>query len=365
MLRGKHVDARKESKQSPAGMLFGGKRGTIGIDSRNCSSLTSGEITDTMNDTRPTLRTIRAAHERIGPHIHRTPVVTCQALDDMTGMRLFLKCENLQKAGAFKSRGACNAVFSLSEEDAGRGVVTHSSGNHAAALARAASLRGIPAFIVMPSNAPQVKVDAVRNYRGEITFCEPTLEAREQTAARVLEETGAVFVHPYDDPRIIAGQGTAALELLEDVPQLDAIVVPVGGGGLLSGTLLAAKELKPRVLVIAAEPTAADDAYRGWKQSERIATVTNQTIADGLRTAVGEITFPIIHELVDDIILASEERILSAMRVILQRTKLVVEPSSAVPLAALFETEQSLLSGKSVGVILSGGNLDLAEKFWA
>jgi threonine dehydratase len=308
--------------------------------------------------TRPDLTEIRRAHERIRPHVHRTPVMTCAALDRLVGASLFFKCENLQKAGAFKSRGACNAVFSLSDEMARRGVVTHSSGNHAGALARAAALRGIAAHIVMPSNSRQIKVAAVREYGGQITLCPPTLAGREETAARIMAETGAVLIHPYDDERIIAGQATAAVELLEQVDDLDVIMAPVGGGGLLSGTLLAAKSLRPEIRVLAAEPRLADDAFRSWRAGKFIPAGKSETIADGLRTSLGKLTFPIIMDLVDDILLASEEAIVEATRLILQRAKTVVEPSAAVPLAALLENDANL-RGRRVGMILSGGNLDL------
>lgn len=309
---------------------------------------------------RPDLNAIRAAHERIQPYVHRTPVVTCLGLDRWLGMRLFFKCENLQKAGAFKSRGACNAVFSLDEEQAPRGVVTHSSGNHAGALARAAQLRGIPAYIVMPTTAPQVKVAAVREYGGQITFCEPTLVAREATARTVMQQTGAALIHPYDDEWIIAGQATVAVEFLEQVPELELVIAPVGGGGLLAGILLAVKALRPDVRVVAAEPQNADDAYRSWKSGSLVPAGPPGTIADGLLTSLGEKTLPIILELVDDIWLASEAAISRAMRRILERTKQVVEPSAAVPLAALVEhPDRQRWSERSVGLVLSGGNVDL------
>ena len=309
------------------------------------------------NSTRPTLAEIRETHDRIRPHIHRTPIVTCETLDRLTGCKLYFKCENFQKAGAFKSRGACNAVLCLSDDDAKQGVVTHSSGNHAAALARAARIRGIDAHIVMPSNSPAVKVEAVRGYGGRIVFCEPNQPARETTAAQVQQETGATMIHPYDDSRIIAGQGTAVIELLEDAPTLDTIMTPVGGGGLLSGTLIAAKQIAPAVTVIAAEPANADDAYQGWKSKKFIPSDSPQTIADGLKTALGQITFPIIHELVDDILLATEDAIHDALLLMLERAKLVIEPSSAVPLAALLSNDHGL-GGQKIGIILSGGNID-------
>jgi threonine dehydratase len=311
---------------------------------------------------RPDLEDIRSAHQRIVPYINKTPVMTCTTLDDMVGARLFFKCENFQKAGAFKFRGACNAVFSLTDEEASFGVVTHSSGNHAAALSLAAGKRGITARIVMPSSAPRVKVDAVRGYGGIITFCEPTLDSRESTAELVIKETGAVFIHPYNDYRIIAGQGTAALELLEDIPDLDFLLAPVGGGGLLSGTAIAAKGLNPRIKVIGCEPKNADDAYRSIKAGRIIPSENPNTIADGLKTSLGDKTFPIIRDLVDDILLATEEEIVTAMRHIFERMKIVVEPSAAVPLAVLLSGQLNV-ANRSVGVILSGGNADFSRFF--
>ena len=308
--------------------------------------------------TKPDLEAIHAAHERIRAHIHHTPVLTCATLDGLAGASLFFKCENFQKAGAFKSRGACNAVFSLSATEAAQGVVTHSSGNHAAALARAAAIRGIAAHIVMPTNAPAIKRAAVEAYGGRITPCEPTLEARETTAAKVQRETGAVMVHPYDDERIIAGQGTAALELIEEVPDLDFILAPVGGGGLLSGTAIVAKASMPGIRVIGCEPALADDAYRGFREGRLCPVLRTDTVADGLRTALGEKTFPIVRELVDRIILAEEIEIIRAMRLTWERMKIVIEPSSAVPLAALLDAELDTRA-KRIGIILTGGNVDL------
>jgi threonine dehydratase len=310
----------------------------------------------------PDLSRIRAAHERIRPFINRTPVLACSALNKMVGVDLFFKCENFQKVGAFKFRGACNAVFSLSDEEASRGVATHSSGNHAAALALAAAKRGINARIVMPSNSPRIKIDAVRGYGGMITFCEPTLESRETTAEKLVQETGATFIHPYNDYRIIAGQGTATLELLEEIPHLDFILAPVGGGGLLSGTSIAAKGLNPQIKVIGCEPKNADDAYRSKRAGRIIPSRNPNTIADGLRTSLGDKTFPIIRDLVDDIFLATEEEIVTAMRHIFERMKIVVEPSAAVPLAVLL-SRQLNVANKKVGLILSGGNVDLSRFF--
>jgi threonine dehydratase len=301
---------------------------------------------------------IRAARERIGAHIHRTPVVTSASLDALTGARLYFKCENLQRSGSFKMRGASNAVFSLSEEEAARGVVTHSSGNHAAALALAAKERGIRAWIVMPSDAPQVKRRAVEAFGGEIVLCEPTLAAREAGAAELLRRTGAVLIHPYDDDRIVAGQGTAALELLEEVPDLDFVLAPVSGGGLLSGTAIAAKGMRPAIRVIGCEPRNADDAARSLAAGKIELAATSRTIADGLRAALAPRTFEILRRLVDQVALVEEDEIVSAMRLLWDRLKLVVEPSGAAAAApALFAKIGA--EDKKVGIILSGGNLDL------
>lgn len=312
----------------------------------------------------PDLNDIRTAHQRIRPYIKKTPVLTSTALDSMFGARLFFKCENFQKAGAFKFRGACNAIFSLSDDEALRGVVTHSSGNHAAALALAASKREITARIVMPSNAPAVKLAAVRGYGGIITFCEPSQVSRERTAEQIGKETGATFIHPSNDYRIIAGQGTAALELMQEVENLDFLLAPVGGGGLLSGTAIAAKGLRSKIKVIGCEPKDADDAYRSMKAGHIIPSNYPNTIADGLRTSLGDKTFPIIRDLVDEILLATEEEILTAMRHIFERMKIVAEPSAALPLAVLLANQLDV-AGKKVGVILSGGNVDFSGFFEA
>lgn len=309
------------------------------------------------------LTDIRTAHARIQDKINRTPVMTSESLDAMAGARLYFKCENLQKVGAFKARGATNAVFSLAEDEALRGVATHSSGNHAAALARAAKLRGIPAYIVMPSNAPKVKQASVSRYGGKIIFCEPTLEAREAAAARIVEETGATLIHPYNDLRVMAGQGTSALELLEEVPDLDLILCPVGGGGNLSGMAVAAKGIKPGIRVVGVEPKGADDASRSFR-SGHIEPMTNpKTIADGLRTSLGDKTFPEIRRHVDDIVTVSEDAIVKAMRTLWEVMKLVVEPSGAVSYAALVEGQLDA-KGKKVGLLLSGGNVDLDTLPW-
>jgi threonine dehydratase len=306
---------------------------------------------------------IRSAAERIQPYIHRTPVLTSESLNEKVGAQVFLKCENLQKVGAFKFRGACNAVFSLNDEEAGRGVCTHSSGNHAQALALAARMRGIPAYIVMPNNAPLVKQKAVAGYGGEITFCAPTLEAREATLTRIYERTGANFVHPYNDERVIAGQGTAALELLEDVPDLDAIVAPVGGGGLISGTAIAATETRSEIQVLAGEPEMADDAYQSMQAGTIVPSVQPRTIADGLLTSLGTLTFPIVQQRVNQIVTVSERGIIDAMRFIWERAKIIIEPSAAVAVGVLWERKIDL-RGLNVGVILSGGNVDLGKLPW-
>lgn len=311
----------------------------------------------------PDIETIRRAAERINPFINRTAVLTCRSLDQMVDAELYFKCENFQKVGAFKFRGASNAVFSLSDRKVKCGVATHSSGNHAQALALAAKNRGIKAYIVMPENAPKVKIRGVKDYGGNIIFCEPTLKAREGTLARVVDETGANFIHPYNDYRVIAGQGTAALELLEDVKSLDAVVVPVGGGGLLSGTALTFSNLSPQTRVIAAEPEGADDAYRSFYQGKLIPSVNPKTIADGLLTSLGSLTFPIIRKYVHQIATVSEDAIISSMRLIWERMKIIIEPSAAVPFAALLE-EKINLKGKRIGIILSGGNVDLDKLPW-
>jgi threonine dehydratase len=310
-----------------------------------------------------TLDDIQQAAERIEPYAHRTPVLTNDSLDQRVGAQVYLKCENFQKVGAFKFRGACNAVYSLSDGEAARGVCTHSSGNHAQALALAARMRGIPAYIVMPNNAPSVKKNAVAGYGGQITFCEPTLEARESTLDRIRLDAGANVVHPYNDERVIAGQGTAALELLEDVPDLDVIITPVGGGGLLSGTAIAATETKKGIRVIAGEPEMADDAYRSMKAGKIIPSTNPKTLADGLLTSLGTLTFPIIRERVEQIVTVSEQGISESMKFVWERAKIVIEPSAAVAVGALWERKIDL-SGLKVGVILSGGNVDLKKLPW-
>jgi threonine dehydratase len=311
----------------------------------------------------PDLNDIRKAHERIKPHVHHTSVLTCSAIDAACGGRLFFKCENFQKVGAFKVRGAANAVFSLSEKEAKQGVVTHSSGNHGAALALAARRRGIKAYVVMPDNSNAVKVAAVRSYGAEISFCTVDLSSREEVCADVIKRTGAYFVHPYDDPFIIAGQGTAAKELCEDVADLDCVIVPVGGGGLLSGTAVYVGSALPGTRIYGVEPEMADDACRSFHAGKIIPSVSPQTIADGLLTSLGELTFALIKKHVTDIITVSEADIVWAMRIIWERMKIIVEPSAAVPLAALLRHKLDI-SGKQVGIILSGGNVDLDSLPW-
>ncbi len=308
----------------------------------------------------PSPREILDARARILPHVHRTPVLTSRGMDELCGCRLFFKAENLQKAGAFKARGATNAVFALPEQVFARGVAAHSSGNHAAALARAARLRGAPAYLVMPSSAPPVKRNAVLGYGGKITFCEPTLQAREQTLERLVAETGAAVVHPYDEPLVIAGQATAALELFEDVEELDFLVAPVGGGGLMSGCSLAAAMAAPRARLIGAEPAGADDAFRSLRAGRPLPSENPRTIADGLLTSLSPLTFSILKDHLDRIVTVSEEGILRAMRLVFERMKLVIEPSAAVALAAVQEGDFGQ-QGKRVGVILSGGNLELSQ----
>ncbi|WP_051278037.1 pyridoxal-phosphate dependent enzyme [Solimonas flava] len=308
---------------------------------------------------------IQAAAARIRPYVHRTPVLHSTQLDALLGAELHFKCENFQRIGAFKARGAHNAVFALDDEDVRRGVATHSSGNHAAALSLAARNRGVPAWIVMPSNAPQAKIESVRRLGGRIQFCEPTLQAREAMAAELVAREGARLVHPHDDLLVIAGQGTATAELIEDVPGLDAIVAPVGGGGLMAGTAVAARALRPDIRIIATEPAAADDAYRSWRQGRRLRDGSPDTIADGLRTTLGAHGFTIMQALLDDFATASESAIVEAMRRIWQILKIVVEPSSAVALAALLENRERLnLQGARIGVILTGGNVDLDRLPW-
>jgi len=308
----------------------------------------------------PEFEDIKKAHGLIGTYVHRTAVMTSVSIDQIVGAELYFKCENLQKVGAFKFRGACNAVFSLTDEEAAKGVATHSSGNHAAALALAARMRKIPAYIVMPRTSPDIKKKAVASYGGIITLCEPTLQARESTLLNVVAQTGATEVHPYDNFFVIAGQGTAAKELIEDKGCFDIIMAPVGGGGLLSGTAISTKALLPHCRVIAAEPAGADDACRSFHSKTLIPSENPKTIADGLLTSLGKRNFQVIIEKVDDIVTVSEEKIVEAMRLIWERMKIIIEPSSAVPLAAILEGKVEV-KGQKVGIILSGGNLDLGK----
>jgi len=308
----------------------------------------------------PTFNDVKEAHQRIQPYIHRTPVLTSQSVNHLLGAELFFKCENFQKVGAFKFRGACNAVFSLTEEEAAKGVGTHSSGNHAAAVALASRLRGIKARIVMPVTAPDIKKKAVAGYGAEITYCAPTLEARETTLQQLIDKHGITEIHPYNNFRVISGQGTAAKELIEETGNLDIIMTPVGGGGLLSGTALSAKALLPNCRVIAAEPAGADDAYRSFNAGRIIPSTQPNTIADGLLTSLGEMNFAVIQQSVDDIVTVSEEAIVEAMRMIWERMKIIIEPSSAVPVAALLE-KKIQPEGQKIGIILSGGNVDLGK----
>jgi threonine dehydratase len=311
----------------------------------------------------PTFEDVLTAAERIRGYVHRTPVMTSRAIDAIAGARLHFKCENLQKVGAFKARGATNAVLSLDDEAAGRGVATHSSGNHAAALAYAAGIRGVPAHVVMPSSAPPVKKAAVAGYGAVITECQPTLKARETTLEAVVERTGATFIHAYDNPMVIAGQGTASLELITDVPELDAVIAPVGGGGLMSGTAIAVSSSRPDITIWGSEPAGADDAFRSLRDGSLYPSVEPKTIADGLLTSLSDRTFRILSERLEGIFTVNEETIIRAMRLLWERMKLVVEPSGAVPLAAVLEHPEAF-ADRRVGLIVSGGNVDLDHLPW-
>ena len=308
----------------------------------------------------PSLSDIRAAHSRIRPFIHRTPVLSSTLLNDMFGCELYFKCENFQKAGAFKFRGATNAILSLTDEEKRKGVVTHSSGNHAAALALAARMNGVKAYIVMPETAPVVKKNAVAGYGGEITFCKPTLEAREGTTVKIMEATGATLVHPYDNFNVICGQGTAALELLDDVNTLDIVIAPVGGGGLLSGTSTRVKGINSNIRVFGAEPLNANDAYKSFNSGIIVPSVNPKTVADGLLTSLSELTFSIVRKNVDEIFTATEESIIECMLLVWERMKIIIEPSSATVLAIIKENRE-VFRGKKVGLIISGGNVDFRK----
>ncbi len=311
----------------------------------------------------PTFENVREAAHRIRPFINRTPVLTSKSLNQIVGAEIFFKCENFQKVGAFKFRGATNAVQSLSEDKILKGVATHSSGNHAAALSLAARMRNTEAWIVMPRTAPSIKKEAVVGYGGKIIFCEPTLEARESTLNAIVEKTDATFIHPYNNPYVIAGQGTAALELLEEIPNLDIVMTPVGGGGLLSGTSITVSSLSPQTQVIAAEPEGADDAYRSLQENRIVPSIHPKTIADGLLTSLGDLTFPIIKKHVHKIVTVDDDAIIKAMRMIWERMKIIIEPSAAVPFAAVLEKKIEV-QDKRIGIILSGGNVDLEKLPW-
>ncbi len=311
----------------------------------------------------PSFEDVIAAHERIAPHIHRTPVLTSSYLNDLTGAELFFKCENFQKAGAFKVRGASNAVFGLTDADAEKGVCTHSSGNHALSLSYAAGRRGIPCNVVMPRTAPQAKKDAVRGYGGIITECEPSTTSREEVFAQVQAKTGGNFVHPYNDPRVIAGQGTCSREFMEQTDGVDMMVAPIGGGGMISGTCLTLSNIAPEVEIIASEPEQADDAYRSFKAGHIIADDAPQTIADGLKVPLKELTWHFVSNYVTDILTATEDEIIDAMKLTWKRMKIVMEPSCAVPLATILKNKDRF-AGKRVGVIITGGNVDLDTLPW-
>ena len=311
----------------------------------------------------PDLSDAKTAHERISPHIHYTPIVTSQFLDAKTGAKLFFKCENFQKAGAFKVRGASNAVFGLDDATAAKGVATHSSGNHALSLSYAAGRRGIPCTVVMPKTAPQAKKDAVIGYGGTIVECEPATTSREAVFAEVVAKTGADFVHPYNDPRVIAGQATCSLELIDQVKDLDCVVAPIGGGGMISGTCLTVSHLAPSIEIYAAEPKQADDAYRSFKAGHIIADDAPVTVADGLKVPLKDLTWHFVSNHVTDILTASEQEIIDAMKLTWQRMKMVIEPSCAVPLAVILKNPD-LFRGKKVGVIITGGNVDLDKLPW-
>jgi threonine dehydratase len=311
----------------------------------------------------PTFDDVLAAHERIRPHIHDTPILTSSYLNGLTGAELFFKCENFQKAGAFKARGAANAVFSLSDAEAAKGVATHSSGNHGLSLAYAAGRRGIPCTVVMPRTAPEAKKAAVRGYGARVVECEPSTSSREAVFAEVLAETGAEFVHPYNDPRVIAGQGTCSREMIETLGSLDALVAPIGGGGMISGSCLTLSALSPQTQIYAAEPEQADDAYQSFRTGEIVAYDAPQTIADGLKVPLKERTWHFVSHHVTDVLLASEQEIVDAMVLTWQRMKIVMEPSCAVPLAAILR-HPDVFRGKRVGVVITGGNVDLDKLPW-
>ena len=310
-----------------------------------------------------TYNDIEKAHQRISDHIHNTPILTSKSLDNELGSNLFFKCENFQKTGSFKIRGATNSILQLNDTEIKNGIITTSSGNHGAAVAFIADKIGTSSKIIMPNNTPKNKIENVQRYGGEIFYCEPNIKSREDTLEKMIQKSGGSIIHPYNDEKIIAGQGTAAKELIEKVPDLDAIICPVSGGGLLSGTLLAAKNLKPGIKVFGAEPENADDTYRSILNNKIMSNETTDTIADGLRAQVGTVTFPIIKENVDKILLVSEEMIISSMYMIWQRLKIIIEPSCSIVLAALMLNSNKFLN-KKVGLILTGGNYDLKQIPW-
>lgn len=310
----------------------------------------------------PDYNDIVAAHKRIRPFIHHTPIMTSRNINQIAGCEIYFKCENFQKVGAFKYRGATNAILSLSNDEAVKGVATHSSGNHAQALALAANVNGINATIVMPNNAPKVKIDAVKSYGAKIIFCEPTLQARESTLNEVLDNEGCTFIHPYQNFNVICGQGTAAKELIEDNQELDYVLAPVGGGGLLSGTAITTKSISPKSKVIACEPLGADDAYKSFYAGKLIPQTNPNTVCDGLLTSLGELNFIIISKNVDEILTVDDNEIIAAMKLVWQRMKIIIEPSSAVPLAVVLKNKEKF-AGKKVGIIISGGNVDMERKY--
>ena len=310
-----------------------------------------------------TIKEIQKAHKRIIPFIHRTPVFTNKSLNQESGADLYFKCENFQKAGSFKIRGATNAVMLLSDEDLNKGIVTASSGNHGAALAMAVAFRGASVQVVMPKNTPQIKVENVIRNGAEIIWCEPNLKSREKVLKKIMDETGSILIHPYNDRNIIIGQGTAAKEFVEDVPGLDIIISPVSGGGLLSGTLVYAKEINSKLCVYGAEPEEANDAFRSLKYGSIQLNKTTNTICDGLRAQLGDLNFPIINEKVDEIITVSENEIIDAMRMVWERMKIIVEPSCSITLAAILK-RKDVIKGKKIGLIMSGGNVDLSQLPW-
>ncbi|EYU34866.1 hypothetical protein ABFS82_14G188800 [Erythranthe guttata] len=318
---------------------------------------------ESSNEYAADISSIKEAQERISAYVYKTPVLCSETLDSISGRNLYFKCECFQKGGAFKFRGACNAVFSLTDDEAANGVVTHSSGNHAAALSLAAKIRGIPAHIVVPKNAPKCKVENVVRYGGQVIWSEATLQSREEVARKVLEDTGAVLIHPYNDARIISGQGTISLELLEQIPQIDTIIVPISGGGLISGIALAAKSLNPAIRIFAAEPKGADDAARSKEEGAIVILPETNTIADGLRASLGTLTWPVVRDLVDGVIVVEDKEIIEATRLCYETLKVAVEPSGAIGLAAVlsesFRNNPVWKDCKNVGIVLSGGNLDL------